>query len=72
MEGVRWKLDSPNVHYINVFPDAWDGFFGENDIRAVLRRHDREAEYDALHKRIAATVLRLEHHDLDYASSLSY
>ncbi len=72
VEGFHWRLGSPNVNYVNVFPDAWAGFFGENDIRAVLRRHDREAEYDALLKRIAATVLRLEHHDIDYASSLSY
>lgn len=72
VEGFRWRLGSPNVNYVNVFPDAWAGFFGENSIRAVLRRHDREAEYDALLKRIAATVLRMEHHYIDYASSLSY
>lgn len=49
-----------------VFPDTWDGFFGENDVWALLRRYGREAV------QIAAAVFRVEQHDLDYAGSLSY
>ena len=72
VEGFRWRLGSPNANYINIFPDTWARFFGENDVRALLRRHEREAEYDALQERIAATVLRVEQHDIDFVASLSY
>jgi len=72
VEGFRWRVGSPNVNYVIVFLDSWAGYFGKNEIRTLLQRHDREAEYDALLKRIAATVHRVQHHDIDYASLLSY
>ena len=72
VEGFRWRVGSPGVNYVAVFPDAWAGFFGEHDMRTVLRHHGREAEYEALLHRIASAVYRVEQHDIDFAPSLSY
>ncbi|MGE0555226.1 MAG: hypothetical protein AB7R55_17490 [Gemmatimonadales bacterium] len=72
VEGFRWRVGSPSVNYVVVFPDAWSGFLGENGIRPTLERHGRAADYDALLMRIAATVSRVEYHDIDYDPALSY
>jgi hypothetical protein len=72
LEGFQWRVGSPGVNYVVIFPDAWPAFLGEHAVRAVMQRRGREADYQALLDRIAATVYRVEQQDIDFDASLSY
>ncbi len=72
VEGFQWRVGSPGVNYIAVFPDSWTGFFGEHDVHLVVDRHNRRPDYDALLRQIANTVYRVEQQDIDFEPRLSY
>lgn len=72
VEGFRWRVGSPNVNYINVFPDSWQAFYDGNNPRAFLERRGRLSEWEELQQRIAASVIRVEEHYIDFLEELSF
>lgn len=72
VEGFRWRLGSPGVNYIAIFPDNWQSFFAQNAVTTYLSQHGRLADFKAIQERISMSVYRTEQHDIDFDAELSF
>ena len=70
VEGFRWRIGSPGMNYLVVFPDAWEGFL-EWTVEKAAHSRGRDGEYRSLLAGIARTVSREENHRLDYVPDMS-
>ncbi len=72
IEGFRWRLGRPGRYWSVTFPDNWPDYFGEKDLKRIVRVKGLTAELSGLQDQLAHACQEMDQTFLTFAPELSY
>ena len=71
IESFRPIFGAPRVYQVVTFPDNWSSYYGVNNLTDLVKKANREAEYDHILFQLSQIILGQNRHKIDFDKTMS-